>query len=78
MTRVTMKKARDNLKALVDRAEAGEEIALLRRGKEVARIVPPAIKPKRIPSRAAFRASIEVAGEPTSETVIRARREERF
>lgn len=78
MAQVTIREARANLRALLERAEAGEEIAILRRGKEVARLVPPTREPRRFPDLTAFRASLAVTGEPASETVILQRREARY
>jgi len=75
---VTIREARANLRALLERVEAGEEIVILRRGKEVARLVPPAREPCRFPDLTAFRASLALAGEPLSETVIHQRREARY
>ena len=78
MAEVSVKEARDNFRAYLDRAEAGEEIVITRRGKEIARIVPPRREPKRFPDLTEFRKSIELRGEPMSETVIRQRRESRY
>lgn len=78
MVEVSVKEARDNFRAYLDRAEAGEEIIITRRGKEVARIVPPRREPKQFPDLTEFRKSIELRGEPMSETVIRQRRESRY
>jgi prevent-host-death family protein len=77
MTRVSVKQARESFKKLLDEVEAGGQVIILRRGKEVARLVPPASTRKRPrPDLGAFRASIRVKGEPLSRTVIRARRED--
>lgn len=42
MTRVNLAKAKATLSELVDRAEAGETVEIVRRGKLAARLVPPA------------------------------------
>ena len=47
MSSVSLAEAKAHLSALVDRAEAGDEIAITRRGKLVARLVP--AKPPRKP-----------------------------
>ncbi|MPZ14822.1 MAG: type II toxin-antitoxin system prevent-host-death family antitoxin [Chloroflexi bacterium] len=78
MAHVTIREARSTLRALIVRAEAGEEIVILRRGKEVARLVPPQREPQRFPDLSAFRASIALTGEPASETVVRQRRDARY
>ena len=62
-----------------DRVAAGEEVAIMRRGKVVARLVPPASRrAKRLPSMKSFRESIRASGTPLSRTVLQNRREERF
>jgi prevent-host-death family protein len=78
MAQVNIREVRGNLRALIERVEAGEEIVILRRGREVARLVPPSREPARFPDLTAFRASIAIKGEPVSDTVIRQRREARY
>ncbi len=78
MERVNVREVRENLRAYLERAESGEEISILRRGKEVARLVPPHREPGRFPDLTEFRASIRLKGESASETVIKARREARY
>jgi prevent-host-death family protein len=78
MAQVKVREVRSNLRALIERAEAGEEIVILRRGKPVARLMPPDHEPRPFPDLTGFRASIAVRGEPVSETVIRQRRESRY
>ena len=78
MTTVSIKEARENMKSLLDRVAAGEEIALLRRGREVARLVPPRTRRRRLPSLEVFRRAVAVGGRPLSAEVARGRREERY
>ena len=78
MPTVSIKEARENLRSLLDRVAAGEEIVLLRRGKEVARLIPPRNRRRRLPSLQAFRRSVAVEGRPLSDEVARGRREERY
>ena len=73
--RVSAREARARFRELLDRVAAGEEVILTRRGKEVARLVPPRRR-KRLPDLGPFRASIELKGEPASRTVARLRGEE--
>jgi prevent-host-death family protein len=40
MQKISVKEARGQLSSLLDRVAAGEEFILLRRGKEVARLIP--------------------------------------
>jgi prevent-host-death family protein len=75
---VTIREARNNLRALIERAAAGEQIVILRRGREVARLVPPQHQPRRFPDLTAFRASIVLKGEPVTDTVVHQRREARY
>lgn len=73
MRRVSVAKARQELRSLLDEVATGEEIAVLRRGKEVARIVPPKGRSRRLPSLRAFRRSIALRGGPMSLSVVRER-----
>ena len=79
MRRVSVAEARQRFRALLDEVAAGGEIALLRRGREIARLVPPPSGRRRLPpSLAEFRRTIKIKGEPMSATVIRMRREARY
>jgi prevent-host-death family protein len=78
MKNVSVREARENLKSLLDRVASGEEVVLLRRGKEVARLVPPKSGRRRLPSLEKLRASIALKGRPLSADVVQARREERY
>lgn len=77
MVRISIDEAQD-LQALIEQVEAGEEVVILRDGKEVARLVSAKHEAKRFPDLSEFRASIKLKGEPLSETVIRERREARY
>jgi prevent-host-death family protein len=78
MKTVSVAEARRKLKALLDEVSAGHEVSVVRRGREVARLVPPARERRRLPDLSSFRASIRVTGEPMSRAVVRARREARY
>ena len=78
MQRASVREVRDNLRAFLERAEAGEEIVVMNRGREVARIVPPQREPQRFPDLTEFRNSIKLRGGSVSETVIQMRREARY
>ncbi|MBA2276926.1 MAG: type II toxin-antitoxin system prevent-host-death family antitoxin [Chloroflexia bacterium] len=78
MQQASVREVRDNLRAYLDRAEAGEEIVVMRRGKEVARIVPPRREPKRFPDLTEFRKSIKLRGDSPLETVLKMREETRY
>ena len=78
MKKVNARDARAGLPALLNRVARGEAIVIQRRGKAVARLVPPVRSRMPLPDLTAFRASIRVKGEPMSTTVVRVRREERY
>jgi prevent-host-death family protein len=77
MVEVNVKDARSQLSDLLNRVEKGEEIIIKRRGKRVARMVPSRGE-NHLPSLRDFRASLKVRGKPLSQTVIDARKEERY
>jgi prevent-host-death family protein len=75
---VNIKEARQRLSELVDAAERGESIIITRRGKEVARLIPPApANGAAPPDLSAFRSSIKTSGKGLSRVVIDMRAEER-
>ena len=75
---VNVKDARSRFSSLLDRVKGGDEVIILRRGKEVARLVPPRGKCGVLPELKAFRDSIRLKGEPLSSMVISGREEERY
>jgi prevent-host-death family protein len=77
MQRISIKEARSQLSSLLDRVAAGEEFILLRRGKEVARLVPPQSQ-SFLPSLKDFRDSLQSKGAPLSDEIANAREEERY
>ena len=78
MKTVSVAEARSRFKALLDEVSSGHLVSVVRRGREVARLVPPKRRGRRLPGLGPFRASIHVTGEPVSRTVVRARREARY
>ena len=78
MRTVSVAEARRRLKALLDEVSSGHQVSVVRRGREVARLVPPKRRRRRLPGLGPFRESIRVAGEPVSQTVVRARRDARY
>jgi prevent-host-death family protein len=78
MPKISVEEASQNLQALLDQVAKGEEVILVQEGKEVARLVPPQTKEEWLASMREFRASIQIKGEPMSQTVIRLRQEERY
>jgi len=78
MTKINVRQARGQFRALLNRVAAGEEVVIQRRGQDVARIVPPIRRGVRLPDLSGFRASLRVTGEPLSSIVAKARREARY
>ena len=74
----SVKEARAKISALLDKAQQGEEVTILRRGQRIARLVPIEPSAKRLPDLTEFRSSIAVKGEPLSQAVIQGRNEERY
>ncbi|MBN1907961.1 MAG: type II toxin-antitoxin system Phd/YefM family antitoxin [Deltaproteobacteria bacterium] len=77
MLEVNIRDARSNLSSLLDRVEAGEEIIIKRRGKTIAKIVSPHNNCK-LPSLKEFRSSLKIQGKPMSQSIVDARKEDRF
>jgi prevent-host-death family protein len=67
---INVKEARGKISSLIDRAKAGDEIIILHRGKQVARLVPVQNEKKTMPSLKDFRASIRVSGESLSTIIV--------
>jgi prevent-host-death family protein len=78
MRTISIREARQKLRALLDDVAAGEEIVLVRRGKAVARLVPAGAAAERLPSLADFRGSIRLRGATLGEELAAAREEERY
>ena len=78
MQHASVREVRDNLRAYLDRAEAGEEIAVMRRGKEVARIVPPRREAGRFPDLTEFRKLNKPKGESALESLLNISEETRY
>ena len=75
---INAKEARGKLSSLLRRVEHGDEVVVLRRGKQVARLVPFRRKEKHLPQLREFRASIRLKGKPLSTTVLQIREGERY
>ena len=77
MVQMSIREARAHLREILDRVAAGDSVSLTRRGREVARLVPPARKPRRLPSMAAFRQRLLGEGfKPGGNSVVEMREEE--
>ena len=76
MKHVGIKQARQELAALIDRAEAGEEVVITRQGRPVAKLVAAPKDRKPLPSLADFRGRLGRTGSP-SVTLVREERDAR-
>ena len=72
------KEARGKLSSLLKKVEKGDEIVVVRRGKQVARLIPFQKKEKHLPQLREFRASIKIKGKPLSATISNSRGETRY
>ncbi len=80
MEDVSIAAAKAHLSELVDRAEAGETVRITRRGKLVARLVPPEPKKKRIDVEALRKFTESMPWQPVSagEFIRKMRDEDRY
>ena len=72
------KEARGKFSSLLKTVERGGEVIILRRGKQIARLVSSSNLKKTLPCLKDFRASIRVKGRPLSVDVVRSREKERY
>jgi prevent-host-death family protein len=75
---INVKEARAKFSSLLNQVKDGDEVIIRRRGKEVARLLPPSGQGKRLPRLSDFRRSIRLKDEPLSETIRKGRKEERY
>ena len=75
---INVKEARSKFSSILDQVQEGDEVVIRRRGKEIARLVPPKDKGKRLPGLKKFRDAIRVKGESLSAVVKHGRSEERY
>ena len=74
---INVKDTRRQIKALLDRVEAGETITIARRGAIIAKLVPRDKRARRLPSLIALRRIIRPKGRPLSALIQDARMEDR-
>lgn len=77
MQTTSVRQLRENLRGVLDRVRTGEEITILRRGKEIARLVPPRNSGDAFPDLGEHRAGIELRGERPGEMLGQMRDEAR-
>jgi prevent-host-death family protein len=75
---ISVKEARRKFSLLLNQVQGGDEVVILRRGKEAARLVPPKGVTKCLPSLKDFRKSIRITGRPLSKTVVAQRSKGRY
>ncbi len=75
--KVSVREARQRLRRLLDRVQAGDEVVVLRRGVAVGKLIPPERKRIPFPDLSGLRASVKLRGRPLSQDVIEARRSSR-
>ena len=79
MNTVSVKEARMRLAKLINAAQRGRGVAITRRGKTVAQLVPPPQPRQRgLPDLAAFRKTVKLRGASLSKTILTQRRQERY
>jgi prevent-host-death family protein len=79
MKTISATEAHKHFYQILDQVEQGETIIVQRRGKPIARLVPPPPKVRKgFPNLSKFRASIKVKGKPLSQEASDARDEERY
>jgi antitoxin (DNA-binding transcriptional repressor) of toxin-antitoxin stability system len=76
--KVSVREAREGLRRLLEQVQAGDEVVVLRRGVEVARLLRPERKSPPLPDLSGFRASINIRGQALSDNIQEARRSSRY
>ena len=76
--KVRVREAREGLRRLLDQVRAGDEVVVLRRGAEVARLVRPKRTSPPLIDLSSFRASVKLRGRPLSQDIRDARQSSRY
>ncbi len=77
MLEISVRELRSELRRIIDQVETGEEVTITRRGKVVARLMPPQREPQEFPDLTDFRASIQLSGDTPLDTLLTIREESR-
>jgi prevent-host-death family protein len=72
------KETRSKLSSLLNKAEEGGEIVIVRRGKRVARLTTAENRVKRLPTSKDFRASVKIKGLSLGAVILREREGARY
>ncbi|MGH9326773.1 MAG: type II toxin-antitoxin system Phd/YefM family antitoxin [Terriglobia bacterium] len=75
--KVSVREARENFRRLLDQVQAGDEVIILRRDVEVARLAGPQRSRARLPDLDSLRASVKMGGQPLSRIVVQERKPSR-
>ncbi len=79
MMHVSVREVRNRLAELISFAQSGQTIEVTRRGKTVARLVPPRpAKCRKLPDLSDFHKTLRMSGKPMSQEVIDQRRKARY
>ena len=76
--KVSVRRARESLRRLLDQVQAGDEVVVLRRGVEVGKLVPPDRKTMPLPDLSSLRAAVKLRGRALSRDIREARRSGRY
>jgi antitoxin (DNA-binding transcriptional repressor) of toxin-antitoxin stability system len=76
--KVSVRRARESLRRLLDQVQAGDEVVVLRRGVEVGKLVPPDRKTMPLPDLSSLRAAVKLRGQALSRDIREARRSSRY
>ena len=77
MQTASVRQVRERFRDFLERARAGEEIVILRRGVEIARLVPPRRGAEAFPDLGEHRRAVAIGGEQPGEALRRMRDEAR-
>lgn len=77
MLEISVKELRSELRRIIDQVETGEEVTITRRGKVVARLMPPVHERREFPDLTEFRASIDLKGDTPLDALLIIREESR-
>ena len=75
---VSIREARQSLRYLLERVQAGDEVIVLRRGVEVGRLVRPERTKAPLPDLSGLHASVKLRGRALSEDLTEGRRSSRY
>ena len=75
---MSVRRAREGLRRLLDQVQAGDEVVVLRRGLEVGKVVSPDRRTPPLPDLSSLRAAVKLRGRALSRDIREARRSSRY